>query len=132
MSVSVPQYSLCFQHVSTEPSHPQEVQFYRSKYAQMLRSLLLDTLKLRFIYKIKSKPQLLQFSCLVRSEGLIDLQVNIRGILYKTPCRYDKSTKVSKKRAASIFKVVHSLSQIRKSGKESFRNFGIDIQTHRV
>ena len=42
------------------------------------------------------------------------MQVNIRGMLYTMLCRYDKSTKVSEKRAASIFKVFHSRSQIRK------------------
>jgi len=64
------------------------------------------------IYTTKGKSQLLQSPCPVRSQGLTDIQVNIRGILYKTPSRYDKSTKVSEKHAASIFKVVHSLSQI--------------------
>jgi hypothetical protein len=112
--ISTPHCSLCFQHVSPEPSHSQEVQFYLSKHAHMLRSLLLDTLLLHCIYKIKRKSNLFQFSCLVRSEGLTEKHVNILGILYKTPFRYDKSTNVSEKLAASIFKVVISLSQIRK------------------
>jgi hypothetical protein len=105
-------FSTCFQHVLNEPSHRQEVQFYRSKHAQMLRGFLLDILKLKCIYKIKRQSKLLQSSCLVRSEGLTEMQVNIHGILYKMPCRYDKRTKVSEKRASSIFKVVYSLSQI--------------------
>ena len=115
--VSTPHCSLCFQHVSPEPSHRQEIQFYLSKHAHMLRSLLLDSLLLHFIYKIKRKSNLFQFSCLLRSEGLTEKHVNILGILYKTPFRYDKSTNVSEKLAASIFKVVISLSQIRKRGQ---------------
>jgi hypothetical protein len=90
MSIWKPQYSLRSKHVSTEPSHRQEVPLYRTKLTQILRCLLLDILQLHYNYKIKRKSRLLNSSPpFMRSEGITEMQANIRVFLYTSPWRLE-------------------------------------------